>query len=63
MSQGELGNIKRFIENPIKSIELNVNINQSISDIFRAHHLVIDLDNKHLGFKNNFIKLYEEKLT
>lgn len=45
--QSELSNLKKFIENPQKAQEYNINPHQCISDIFKVHSMVIDLGDMH----------------
>jgi hypothetical protein len=59
---GELSNLKKFMENPAKAQEQNINARQSVIDIFKAHTQVIDLGKAHLEFKTKFIAHIDEKL-
>jgi hypothetical protein len=71
--QGELANLKKFMENPLKAHEQNINARQSVTDIFKAHYLVIDLAKEdpakdrlakdQADFKTKFFRNIEEKLA
>jgi hypothetical protein len=61
--QTELNNLKKFMENPVKAQEQNINARQSVTDIFKAHYLIIDLSKDQSELKGKFIKNIEERLA
>ncbi len=61
--QTELNNLKRFMENPVKALEQNINGRQSVIDIFKAHYLMIELGNDQSELKGKFIKHLEERIA